>query len=122
MVPESHLRQPIYAAKPTPNTTALPGWILGGTEQYHEFGALAGSFSPFNSSSFLSLSLAPANQSLPIDALIVELLPGSGVTSINLDNIGVATVPEPGSVVVLSVGFAGFIGWRKMGRSRRLGA
>jgi hypothetical protein len=34
------------------------------------------------------------------------VIPGIGVSSINLDNIAVATVPEPGSLVLLTAGLA----------------
>lgn len=72
---------------------------LGATLQYHETGTLMGSFEPF---SFRTNTVAHATD--PIDGLFIAVIPGFGVSSINLDNIGVASVPEPGSWLLLTAG------------------
>jgi hypothetical protein len=41
---------------------------------------------------------------MTIDSLLIEVVPGGGVSSINLDNIVVSTVPEPSSVTMASLG------------------
>jgi hypothetical protein len=74
---------------------------LGDTLQYHETGTLMGSFEPF---SFRTNTVAHATD--PIDGLFIAVIPGFGVSSINLDNISVASVPEPGSWLLLTVGLA----------------
>ena len=70
--------------------------FLGASVIYHQTGTLAGSFTPF---SFKTLgSDSPA---LEFDSLLIQFIPGPEVTSINLDNISVATIPEPGTVVFM---------------------
>lgn len=74
---------------------------LGATLQYHETGTLLGSFDPF---SFRTNAVTHATD--PIDGLFIAVIPGFGVSSINLDNISVATVPEPSSLLVFAAGLA----------------
>ena len=69
---------------------------------YHETGSLMSSFGP----DFSFRTLTTANPTIQIDGLFVAVIPGIGVSSINLDNIAVATVPEPGSLVLLTAGLA----------------
>ncbi len=73
--------------------------FLGEDVAYEEVGILTASFSPFSFNTLLT-----ANPTIPIDGLLFELTPGAGVTSINLDNIGVATVPEPSAAALLALG------------------
>jgi hypothetical protein len=80
---------------------------------YEETGSLTGSFEPF---SFNILS--SANQSIPLDGLHIGITPGAGVTSVNLDNLMVATVPEPGSGLLLAAALAGMFAWRGAKRTR----
>jgi hypothetical protein len=72
---------------------------LGPTLMYHQTGALAASFTPFSFNTLLS-----TDPEVRIDALLIEFFPGPGVTSINLDNIRVTTIPEPSAFLVLSAG------------------
>jgi len=85
---------------------------LGATLAYHETGTLSGSFDPF---SFNTLTTAHPND--PIDGLFIALIPGFGVSSINLDNIGVTTVPEPGSLLLLAAGLAALVRCRPSKRA-----
>jgi hypothetical protein len=73
--------------------------FLGPTLQFHETGTLAGVSTPFHFSTLLS-----GDPALPIDGLLIEITPGAGVTSINLDNIVMVNVPEPGTFGLLCVG------------------
>ena len=84
---------------------------LGGTLQYQESGDLPGTFGPFSLS-----TLDTANPTVAVDGLFIGILPGDGVTSVNLDNIVVATVPEPSDVLLWGLGLAGFICFRMAGR------
>ena len=70
--------------------------FAGSTMTYHQTGTLAGSFTPFSFKTLLSDS-----PSLEFDSLLINIVPGDGVTSINLDNIGVATIPEPSTLAFL---------------------
>jgi len=79
--------------------------FLGATMVYHQTGTLAGSFTPFSFKTLLSDS-----PSLQLDSLLINLVPGDGVTSINLDNIGVATIPEPSSLALLAAAVVMVIG------------
>jgi len=85
--------------------------FLGATMVYDETGTLSGTFGPFSFSTLLT-----ANPLVPVDGLIVEVIPGSSVTSVNLDNIQVATVPvvvpEPGAAMYLGLGFIGLMSRR----------
>ena len=51
----------------------------------------------------------------PIDALAIIVTPGLGVTSVNLDNIGVTVVPEPSTIVLigLTLGAGALARWRR---------
>jgi hypothetical protein len=73
--------------------------FLGATLRFHETGTLMGVSTPFHFSTLLS-----GDPTLPIDGLLIEIIPGAGVTSINLDNIMVTTVPEPGAFGFLGLG------------------
>lgn len=73
---------------------------LGQTLEYEETGTLPGSFPP----NFGFQTIVDTHSSVPIDGLIIEVIPDDGVTSINLDNIMVTTIPEPGALGLLAVG------------------
>jgi len=72
---------------------------LGGTTQYTTLGAIA------NINTFTTT--ASVLPSLYIDMLTIRLNPGSGTTSLNVDNIVVAAVPEPGTILLLGSGLVG---------------
>jgi hypothetical protein len=64
--------------------------ILGfrGTENvFNQTGSLSGTFGPFGFSTLFSL-----DTTTPMDALVIEIIPGANVTSVNLDSIDVTTV------------------------------
>jgi hypothetical protein len=75
---------------------------LGQNLEYEETGTLDGSFPP----GFGFQTVLDTHAAVPIDGLIIEIIPGAGVTSINLDNIMVTTIPEPRSSCFLAVGLA----------------
>src|SRR2546421_7534478 len=85
--------------------------FLGATLQYHQSGTLNASFSPFTFNTLLS-----DYSSLPVDALLFEVIPGVGTTSVNIDNIGVVTVPEPAAGLACLAGLAGFCALRRRQR------
>jgi hypothetical protein len=81
--------------------------FLGASLQFHETGTLAGVSTPFHFSTLLSV-----DPSVPIDGLLIEIIPGPGVTSINMDNIMVVTVPEPGTIAFLCLGVLAMVARR----------
>jgi hypothetical protein len=85
--------------------------FLGPTLQFHETGTMLGVFGPFHFTTLLS-----ENPAVPIDGLLIQVIPGAGVTSLNLDNINVVFVPEPGSCVLLALGAAGWLSRRGVRR------
>jgi hypothetical protein len=87
--------------------------FLGATLQFHETGTLSGVSTPFHFSTLLS-----GDPNLLIDGLLIEIIPGAGVTSINLDNIMVTTVPEPGAFAFVCLGVVAIAarGCRKQNR------
>jgi hypothetical protein len=90
--------------------------FLGATLQFHETGTLSGVSTPFHFSTLLS-----GNSTLPIDGLLIEIIPGAGVTSINLDNIMVVTVPEPGTSALVCLGALTLIARRRAIRNAGIG-
>ncbi|PWU21673.1 MAG: hypothetical protein C5B50_01140 [Verrucomicrobia bacterium] len=100
-----------YSSNNGQSTYDIQGF-LGSVLEYEETGTLIASFPPnfgFNSQGI-------ANSTVEIDGLQITVIPGSGVTSINLDNIGVATIPEPGSLGLLGAGVGVMMA---LGRGRR---
>ncbi len=87
--------------------------FLGGSVAYHETGTLAGTFGPFSFS-----TLFTTNSSVAVDGLLMQFIPGPSATSINLDNIGVFTVPEPGCALLLGLGLAGLAWHRRLASTR----
>lgn len=60
----------------------------------------------------------PLYSGILIDDLQIALNPGSGTTSVNLDNIVLnATAPEPGSFVLLGTGILGLVGMLRRKRT-----
>jgi hypothetical protein len=88
--------------------------FLGATLQFHETGTLQGVSTPFHFSTLLS-----GEPTLPIDGLLIEIIPGAGVTSLNLDNIMVVTVPEPGTFVFAGLGIVALAARRCANRKRQ---
>lgn len=84
----------------------------GGVLQFDQSGTLVASLPPL-----FGFTTLPSGFSTKIDTLFVEVLPGSGVTSINLDNINVTTVPEPATLTTLAMGLLGGIGFLRRRRS-----
>lgn len=83
--------------------------FFGPTMIYHQTGTLAGSFTPFSFNTLVSDS--PAMQ---FDSLLISVIPGGDVTSINLDNIGVMTVPEPGAISFVALAVLAVLGRAKV--------
>jgi hypothetical protein len=101
-----------YSSNNGPSTYDIQGW-LGPNQQFHDTGTLAPSFFPFTFNTIFSpYSL------FEVDGLYIQIIPGSGTTSINIDNLNVVTIPEPGSLAFLTLGSLAVARWR---RSRRLG-
>jgi hypothetical protein len=69
---------------------------------FEETGTLPGSFP----TGFGFQTNQDTHASVPIDGLVIEVIPGPGVTSINLDNIMVTTIPEPVGIGLLTAGLA----------------
>jgi hypothetical protein len=87
---------------------------LGANKVFDENGTLAGSISPFSFKTLLSSS-----SSVPIDGLLIEVIPGAGVTSLNLDNVRLLLVPEPGGTLLLGVGLMVLFARGALHRSRK---
>jgi hypothetical protein len=78
--------------------------LLGASVVFDQSGLLSGTFSPFAFSTLLS-SYAAAS----INDLVITVQPGTGTTSINLDNINVSavtSVPDSGMATVFMFGGA----------------
>jgi PEP-CTERM motif len=79
----------------------------GASLAYEETGTLAGTFGPF---SFTTLHAA--DPTVAVNGLLIEIIPGAGATSVNLDNIqflSLVNAPEPGGMLLLGLGLAGFV-------------
>jgi hypothetical protein len=74
---------------------------LNGVLAYEESGELPGTFGPFNFS-----TLFTANPTVAVDGLLISIIPDMGTSSVNLDNIQVATVvvPEPAGYAFFAFG------------------
>ena len=84
-----------YSSNNGPSAYDIQGF-LGQTVQFHQTGTLAASFSPFRFNTLFS-----EYSSKLVDGLLIQVMPGPGVTSINLDNLYLVTIPEPGSLTFL---------------------
>jgi hypothetical protein len=49
-----------------------------------------------------------SNDARLVDALLIDVTPGAGTTSLNLDNIALAPVPEPGALRLLAAALGAF--------------
>lgn len=76
--------------------------LLGSTVEFDQKGNLIPSLPPVFSFTKLTGNFPDTE----IDSLVIEVSPGDGVTSINLDNIVASTVPEPGALALLGTGLA----------------
>ncbi len=79
---------------------------LGANLIFDQTGTMPGTSTPVSFS-----TLPSSNPSAQVDALLIELIPiivagPVHITSINLDNINVTIVPEPGAISLLCVAFA----------------
>src|SRR5262249_30559563 len=85
--------------------------FLSGNLVFSQAGDLSASLPPnFGFNNLLS------NNGALIDTLSIEVIPGDGTTSINLDNIDLSVhgVPEDGAtLLLLAIGLAGALFWRK---------
>jgi len=75
--------------------------FFGATLVYTESGTLSSSVTPFTFK-----TLTTTHPAIPVDGLFITVVPGPNTTSINLDNIGVSTVPEPGALLLMAGGLA----------------
>jgi hypothetical protein len=87
--------------------------FLNGNLVFDQSGSLLASLPP----GFGFSHLDSENSGVLMDTLTIEVFPGSGTTSINLDNIDLSVhgqVPEDGATLLLLViGLAGVFFWRK---------
>jgi hypothetical protein len=90
------------------STYDIQGFV-GASMVYDLTGNLTGSFPPFSFHSLLGSGTV-------VDRLSIEVLPGAGTTSINLDNIVVNAPDSGGSLMLLGIGLAGLIIWRGMSK------
>ena len=92
-----------YSSNNAASTYLIQGF-MGVSLVFTQSGGLAASLPPsFGFSTLASTSAASINR------LTIQVTPGTGVSSINLDNINVTTVPvpEPGTLVLLTAGLCG---------------
>ena len=100
-----------YSNNNGPSTYDIMG-LLGLTVEFDQSGNLIPSLPPL----FGFTTLAGNFPNTEIDSLLIEVFPGAGVTSINLDNIVVSTVPEPGTLALLGTALAGLAVARRRNR------
>lgn len=87
----------------------------GASMAFNDTGVLAGVFGPFTFS-----TLAGAHTAVQIDRLLIQISPGAGVTSVNLDNINVGSgVPEPVTFAMLGAGLCCVFVLKRFRRDRR---
>jgi hypothetical protein len=98
-----------YSSNNGAGTFEIQGF-LGASMLFDQIGSLNASLPP----SFGFTTLLGSNSGILVDRLTIEVLPGAGTTSINLDNIVVSAVPEGGATLpLLAIGLAGVFFWRK---------
>jgi hypothetical protein len=87
----------------------------GAAMAFSQTGALPGTFAPFSFS-----TLASANPAVAIDRLLIQINPGSTVSSVNIDNINLGTAaPEPGTMIMFGLGLCGAFALRLFSRRPR---
>jgi PEP-CTERM motif len=97
-----------YSSNSGTSTFLIQGF-LGDAMAFSEAGTLTASAPP----DFGFSTLAGANPATQVDRLVIQVMAGAGVTSINLDNISVAEIPEPDSMFLLSLGCGLLAVWRR---------
>jgi hypothetical protein len=94
----------------------------GGTSTYLVQGFLGGSlvFSEPGTDTAITqfVTIPSTDPSQVLDRLTIQITPGSGTSSVNLDNINLPSVPEPSSLTLLSLGSLALLGygWRRRKR------
>jgi hypothetical protein len=86
-----------YSSNNGTSTFLIEGF-RGGPMVFSDAGTLAASIPP----GFGFSTLSSGHPSTLIDRLVIQVTPGNGVSSINLDNINVTKTPEPGTMLLLS--------------------
>ena len=98
-----------YSSNNAGGTFEIQGF-LGASMLFDQIGSLNASLPP----SFGFTTLLGSNSGISMDRLTIEVMPGIGTTSINLDNIIVSAVPEgEASLPLLAIGLAAVFFWRK---------
>jgi hypothetical protein len=91
-----------FSSNNGPTTYSIQGH-LGAILQFQQFGMLQNPGPGFE-------TLWSDYSGLPLDALLIDVTPGEGTTSFNLDNVTLPTlVPEPGALGLLAVALGAFV-------------
>jgi hypothetical protein len=86
-----------YSSNNGDSTYAIEGYF-GSELRFRQTGTLFGTYAPFPF--YTLLSEHPTDY---LDSLYIQIIPGSVVTSVNLDNLQLTIVPEPGNLALLAL-------------------